>query len=108
MDAAGRGARILRLERLAWRDAPRAQAGTAGRSKKAALPAGRRPRLGAVVLGLVLAAVLLIRSVHSCPTILCVRVRHAAVLVAPRYVHVRLRPVSGGLQHQSVSLVQAG
>src|SRR5262245_57480061 len=108
MDAAGRGARILRLERPARRHASRAQAGTASRFKKAALSSGRRPGLGTAVLGLVLAAGLLIRSFHPRPTALRIRVRHAAVLVAARYLHARIRPVSSSFQHQSVSMVQTG
>ena len=37
---------------------------------------------------------------------LCLRVRHAAVVVAGRRVRARLRPVPDRLQHESVSLVQ--
>ena len=77
-------------------------------AEKTALPASVRAGLGAVVLGLVLASGLRFCAVHRRPTAFRVRVRHAAGLVEARHLLSRLRSVSRHLQHQSVSLVQAG
>jgi hypothetical protein len=88
--------------------AQRAAADAAGGREEAALSAGLRAGIGAVVLGLVLASGLRLCPFHTRSTALRVCVRHVAVLVAPRYLHSRLRSVSRHLQHESVSLVQTG
>ena len=64
--------------------------------------------VSAPVLGLVLAAGVRVRSIHPRAVVVRLCVRHAALLVAARHLHLRLRSVPGHLQHQSVPLVQAG
>ncbi len=78
------------------------------RPQASALSAGVRAGIGAGLLGLVLAAGLRLRLPHRRAAALRLRVRHAALVVAARRLHARLRAVPGDLQHQPVPLVQAG
>ena len=72
----------------------------------AALRAGHVSAVGVRLLGLVLAAGLRLRVAARRAARLRVRVRHAAVVVAPRQLRSGLRAVSDHLQHEPVSLVQ--
>ena len=81
---------------------------TEGRAAEAALSPGVRAGVGVALLGVVLAAGLRRRPAAGRAGALCVRVRHAAGLVAPRHVYIWVWSVPGYLQHQFVSLVQAG
>ena len=78
------------------------------RPARTALRAGVRPHFDLSVLGMVLAPGLRFASPHRRAAAVCVRVRHAAQLVAARHLHARLRTVSDHLQHQPVPVVQAG
>ena len=88
------------------RDAPHAVA--RDRPEEAALRAGDRPGRGAALLGLVLAAGVPVGPPHRRATAVRICLRHAARLVEARRLHARLRSRSRRLQHQPVSLVQAG
>ena len=81
-----------------------------GRSSCCAAAAALRPGdvspVGLRLLGLVLAAGLRLRLAAGRAAGVRVRLRHAAVVVAPRQLRARLRPVSDRLQHQPVPVVQ--
>ena len=106
----GAAAALARLERGSPRigaaHGPHAHAGD--RPAEAALPPGVRAGLGPPVLGLVLASGVRLGPPHRRPAGLRLRLRHAPQLVAARHLHAGLRSVPGHLQHQPVSLVQAG
>src|SRR5215813_11106672 len=57
---------------------------------------------------MVLAAGVRIIPPHSRAAALCIRLRHAALVVAARYLSFRIRSVSSDLQHQPVFVVQTG
>ena len=79
------------------------------RSRAAAAPAlrpGDVSHLDLRVLGLVLAAGLRLRLASGRAAGICLRLRHAAVVVAPRQLQPWVRPASHHFQHQPVSVVQ--
>ena len=87
-------------------DAPAPVPDRRDRPPPPALRPGARAGLDLPVLGVALARGVRLRASDRGAAALCVRVRHAARVLAPRQPHARFRPVPGRLQHQPVPVVQ--